>query len=107
MNAKQHNLTAFIYDRRGKLLSMGKNSYIKTHPMQAKHAKHVGQHEKQFLHAEILAIARCKNIEKAHKIVVMRFREDGSPGLAKPCEICQHAISLTPIKKIEYTVSGV
>lgn len=103
-NSKQDvTITAFIYDKRGRLLSMGKNSYIKTHPLQAKHAKACGEHAKVFLHAEIHAIARCKDLEKAHKIVITRFYADGRPALAKPCAICQSAISKTPIKIIEHT----
>jgi hypothetical protein len=35
----RHELTAVIYDRKGNVLSIGKNSYIKTHPLQAIHAK--------------------------------------------------------------------
>lgn len=28
----QHVVTAYIYDKRGRMLSMGRNSYTKTHP---------------------------------------------------------------------------
>lgn len=103
MTNKHHDLSAYIYDKKGRLLSMGKNSYIKTHPMQAKHAKAVGLPHKQLLHAEIHAISRCRSLEKAYRIVVMRFNSDGTPALAKPCPICCKAISLTPIKVIEHT----
>lgn len=100
---RQHSLTAYIYDKKGRILSIGKNSYIKTHPLQAKHAEAVGQPYKQTLHAEIHAIARCKDIEKAHRILVLRFNKDGSPALAKPCPICLSAIAMTPIKVIEHS----
>lgn len=103
MANKQHDLTAYIYDKKGRLLSLGKNSYIKTHPLQAKHAALVGEPYKQSLHAEIHAISRCKNLARAHRIVVMRFNKDGSPALAKPCPICLDAISMTPIKIIEHS----
>jgi tRNA(Arg) A34 adenosine deaminase TadA len=99
----QHNITAFIYDKRGRILSMGKNSYVKTHPLQAKYARHCGDEHKDFLHAEIHAISRCNDISKAHRILVMRYNNQGMPMLAKPCKICQHAISLTPIKIIDHT----
>jgi len=99
----KHDITALIYDKRGNLLSMGRNSYVKTHPLQAKYAKDVGEDYKVFVHAEIHAIARCRDLNKAHKIVIMRYGKSGQPLLAKPCRICEHAISFTNIKEIVHT----
>lgn len=99
----RRHVTAKIYDKRGRLLSVGKNSYTKTHPLQAFHASRVGQGEQIYLHAEIAAIANCKNISKAHKIVVERFSKRGEPLLACPCPICSDGIRATPIKIIEHT----
>lgn len=102
---QRHVLTAIIYDRRGRVLSIGKNSYIKTHPLQAKIARKVGQKDKIFLHAEIHAITRCANLEKAYRMVITRYNKQGKQRLAKPCEVCQEAImTMTPIKRIDYTV---
>lgn len=103
MSNKQFDMTAFIYDKRGRIISIGKNSYVKTHPMQAEHAAKVGEPYKIFMHAEIRAITRCKNLDKAHSIRIMRYREDGTPGSAKPCKICMSAIKQAGIKHIEYT----
>lgn len=100
---KQQNVTAIIYDKRGRILSIGKNSYIKTHPLQAHHAKRVGRSEKIFLHAEIAAIAKCKNLDNAYKIQVMRFSADGQPVNAKPCPICEDGIRIAGIKHVEHT----
>lgn len=102
MSVKQE-ITAFIYDKRGKVLSVGKNSYIKTHPLQAKHAKKVGEDHRVFLHAEIAAIARCRDLDRAHKILVVRYGKDGQPMLAKPCKVCESAISAANIKFVEHT----
>lgn len=102
MNQKQ-NITAILYDKKGKILSIGKNSYIKTHPLQAKSAKAVGEDYKVFLHAEIDALVKAKNWDKAHKLVITRFTKDGNPALAKPCKICQHAIKIAGIKLVEHT----
>lgn len=63
----------------------------------------MGLPEKQFLHAEIHAISLCKKLNKAHKIVVMRFDKSGEAKLAKPCPVCQSAISAAGIKHIEHT----
>lgn len=97
------NITAIIYDKRGKVLSVGKNSYVKTHPKQAKHAKMVGLPEKEFLHAEVDAIIRCRDISKAHKILVTRINKSGNYANAKPCPICKSAIKEAGIKHVEWS----
>lgn len=96
-------LTAVIYDKRGRVLSIGQNSYVKTHPLQAKHAALVGEPYKQFLHAEIHAIVKCRDLSKAHKIFVTRWDRNGKPALAKPCKACMDAINAAGIKVIEHT----
>lgn len=101
--SKKFALTAIIYDKKGKVLSIGQNSYIKTHPLQAKHAKKMGEPMKVYPHAEINAIIRCKDISKAHKIVVTRFHSNGKPANAKPCKICMSAIAKTNIKYVEHS----
>lgn len=100
---KKHHITAIIFDKRGRPISIGQNSYIKTHPLQLKMAEKVGLPEKRFIHAEIQSIVKCRDISKAHKIVVMRYNKNGEPVNAKPCKICEQAIALTPIKIIEHT----
>ena len=102
MSTKQE-ITAVIYDRKGRVLSIGKNSYVKTHTLQAKHAEKVGLPDKQFLHAEIHAITKCKDLAKAHKILVTRYGKTGQPLLAKPCPVCQSAIESVGIKVIEWS----
>ena len=97
------DITAIIYDKRGKVLSIGKNSYIKTHPLQNHHACKVGLPDKQFLHAEIHAIVKCRNLNKAHKIVVMRFDKGGNKKNAKPCPVCRSAIDAAGINVVEHT----
>ena len=99
----KHELTAIIYDKKGRVLSIGQNSYIKTHPLQAKHADKVGLPEKQYLHAEIHAIVRCKDLSKAHRILITRFSKNGQPLLAKPCPVCQSAIHAAGIEIVEHT----
>ncbi len=98
-----HVLTAVIRDKKGNVLSIGKNSYTKTHPYQAKCAKEVGLPEKIYLHAEIDAILRCSDLSKAHSIHIFRLGKSGRYMLAKPCPACANAISKTPIKKVFHT----
>ena len=104
MGSKQRqNITAVIYDKKGRVLSVGKNSYIKTHPLQAKHAYKAGNPLAVFLHAEIHAITRCRDLSKAHKIVVTRVGKSGDYILAKPCPVCMSAIRAAGIEYIEHT----
>lgn len=101
--SKKHQLTAVIYDKRGRVLSLGQNNYVKTHPLQKMHAERVGEPYKQYIHAEIAAIVKCSNLKKAHRISIFRFNLDGTPALAKPCPVCLSAIEAAGIKHIEHT----
>jgi hypothetical protein len=100
---QKQNITAIIYDKRGRVLSVGQNSYVKTHPLQAKHAIKVGEEHKVYLHAEISAITKCKDLSRAHKLVIVRYDRNGNPALARPCNVCQSAINATNIKFVEHT----
>jgi len=97
------SLTAIIKDKKGNVLSIGTNSYVKTHPYQAKCAKEAGLPEKIYLHAEIDAIIRCTEISKAHSIHIFRKGKSEKFLLAKPCPVCVNAINRTPIKKVFHT----
>ena len=100
---KNQEITAVIYDRRGRVLSIGQNSYVKTHPMQARHAKKVGQEERIYLHAEVHAIVRCRTLRDAHRIFISRWNKKGEPLNAKPCPVCESAIHAAGIKVVEHT----
>jgi deoxycytidylate deaminase len=102
MAKKEQNITAIIYDKKGRILSVGKNSYIKTHPKQAKLAQRVGLPKKEYLHSEVAAIIRCRDISKAYRIVVYRTNKDGYAN-AEPCPICKLAIKEAGIKQVEWT----
>jgi len=97
------NVTAFAYDRKGRLLSMGRNSYVKTHPLQARAAREVGEHYKIFLHAEVAALVKVKDWSRVHRLVVTRYNKDGVPVIAKPCRVCQRVINLAGIEQVEHT----
>ena len=99
----EQNITAIVYDKKGRIISMGKNSYVKTHPLQARIAHQVGLSDKIYLHAEVDALVRLKDWSKAHKIVVTRFGKTGEPLLAKPCPVCQRAIEMAGIHVVEHT----
>lgn len=100
---EKHSITAILKDKKGNILSIGKNSYTKTHPYQAKCAHSVGLPEKIYLHAEIDAIIRCNDISKAYSIHIFRQGKSGKFLLAKPCPVCEQAITKTPIMKVYHT----
>lgn len=70
--------------------------------MQAQAAAAVGEPCKVFLHAEIDAVVRVRDMDKAHRIVVMRYNKRGEPMNAKPCAICQKFLSQFNLK-VEHT----
>ena len=98
----QYQITAILFDKKGRPLSVGRNSYTKTHPLMARESAKHGEPYKVFLHAEIDAIVRCRDMDKAYRIVVMRFDADGLPVNAKPCRICQGLLSTYNLR-IEHT----
>ena len=103
--SRKYDITAIVRDKHGHIISRANNSYVKTHPMQARLAQKVGRTKKIYLHAEVLAILRAgQQIERAYSIEVYRFDSSGKSKLAKPCPICMELIKTTPIKRIVYTV---
>jgi deoxycytidylate deaminase len=100
---KHVHITATIYNKRGKIISKGVNSYVKTHPKQAKAAKAVGDPERIYLHAEIDALIACR-FEIPYKIKIERYDIKGNPKNAKPCPICELAIKKAGIRFVEYTM---
>ena len=100
---QKHIIKATIYDKRGRILSIGYNKYEKSHPKQKEYADRVGLPFKQFLHAEIAALVKVRS-GIPHKIKIERYGKNGQPLCAKPCPICQLAIQEAQIKIIEYTL---
>lgn len=104
---QRQNITAIIYDKRGRVLSIGKNNYNKTHPRMyqlSRSVKGYGEYCKIYLHAEMDAIVKCDQLEKAHLIEVYRISPDGHYRLSRPCPICASAIMQTSIKYIKYSI---
>ena len=100
---KRVNITATVFDRYGRVLSKGQNSYVKTHPKQKYFAEKNGKSECIYLHAEIAAIIKCKHPRKIHRIFIERYDHSGNPKLAKPCEICQSMIDGMKIPVVDFT----
>lgn len=52
---------------------------------------------------EFAAITKCRNLKKAHRIVITRYNRQGEPVNAKPCPVCTELIRISGIKFIEWT----
>jgi tRNA(Arg) A34 adenosine deaminase TadA len=102
MARHRYTIVAHCYDKRGRLLACATNSYTKTHPLQSFFAEKVGHPAKQFLHAEIAALLRCKD-KQVHMLKVWRYGKDGKLLCAKPCVICQEAIQAFKPTEVWYS----
>lgn len=89
---------------KGKFLAWGRNSYVKTHPVQAMYARMVGMYDRTYLHAEIHALIRAKH--QVTDVWVARVLKDGSPGLARPCPICRAAMRSAGVERVWYTTNA-
>lgn len=98
----RHSITAIAHDSRGRVISIGHNSYVKTHPLQASLAQKCGQPQKIYLHAEIDAIIKAKRV-KIHTLKIFRIGKNGQYLNAAPCAICQSAIKQVKIKYVIHT----
>ena len=95
---QQHEITATAYSKNGLPLAVAKNSYNKTHPLQAIYARKVNKPNAIYLHAEIALISKLASLRKlddVHTVVVNRRMKSGKLGLAQPCVICQRALTET------------
>jgi deoxycytidylate deaminase len=103
--SNQYEITATVFDKRGRVLGTGTNSYTKTHPHQKHLASKVGLHEKIYVHAEVLAIIRASKVGKPHTISIERYGKDGRPLNSEPCPICKLCIKESGINFVKYTIS--
>jgi len=101
---KKYNISATVYDKRGRILSTAVNSYSKTHPEQKRLAVKVGLPEKEFGHAEVISIIRALKVGVPYSIKVERYGKTGNPLNAEPCPICKLMIKESGIKFVTHTV---
>lgn len=101
--ARKHQIKASVYDKKGRLLSVGVNSYVKTHPVQKKLTDLYGNGTQLYLHAEVHALLKLKKTHKPYRIYIERYDYKGVAKKAKPCRMCQNLIDSFNIQVVEYT----
>ena len=101
MTKKRYIISATCYDSRGRILSHALNNYTKSHPIQSHFASLVGEPERIYLHAEILALLRCgdRKVDSIHII-------NHNGGSSKPCKICAEAIKAWRVNHIICSSQG-
>jgi deoxycytidylate deaminase len=101
---KRYTIIATAFDKRGRVISTGRNNYQKSHPLMAHFAKIAQESEEKIcLHAEVSALVQAKD-RKVHSLLVQRIEGTGF-GLAKPCKTCSEAIKAFGVKFVQYTMS--
>lgn len=102
---KKFFIGAVILDRKGNVVSVGNNSYTKTHPYQKRLSQQIRVKDKEhqiYLHAEISALVKC-NV-KPYTMIIARIGVDNEVfRMAKPCPLCQEALKQSGIKNVFYT----
>jgi tRNA(Arg) A34 adenosine deaminase TadA len=96
---KPFHTIAAVINKWGHILSIGENSYIKTHPVQKRFAIIAGKPNSQYLHAEIAALVKSSG----YGLVVLRISKRGELVLSKPCPICMLAIKEAKIDRVWYS----
>lgn len=99
----RQRIWAVATDSKNKIIAEAGNHYLLSHPLQEKYNGPNRRNENK-LHAEIHLLAKLmKSGKKPAKIFIARSRRDIRSGLAKPCEICEAALSKSGIGKIFWT----
>ncbi len=97
---KKFHTVAALFNEHNRMVAIGINSYVKTHPLQKQYAEKVGKPNSQYLHAEIAALVKGKG----DKLVVVRINKKGMLMMAKPCSICMLAMKEADIKEVWWSV---
>ena len=93
--------TAYSKNRR---LAVGQNSYTRSHPYQRQLAVKAGEPAKIYLHAELACLLKCLRLRQQVQLLqIERYGVNGNMLLAKPCIICQMAISEAGVRQVRYT----
>jgi len=90
--------------RKGRVVVSTTNVEGKTHPRQESLAVRVGQPYRRSLHAELRALLKAR--VETDTLVVGRVNSRNELCLARPCPVCQLAISESGIQHVYYSTDG-
>lgn len=98
----KQKIVAFVLNQKGHVLTVGWNSYTKSHPTQKLEAGLFGEEHKQYLHAEVSALTRLtrKQLGKQSAIVIIRLGSKNRLLAGCPCKICASVIAKYDIDTI-------
>lgn len=91
--ARQHDsggrvrVVALALDKRGRVISVGKNCYTRSHPIAKRFAQKHHLPERDRLHAELKAVIAARG-QVINTLVVARVDRDGNVCDGKPCFLC-------------------
>lgn len=103
MTRRRYEIIATTFDKKGRVIASGVNSYSKTHPLMKYFSEIAGESEhKASIHAELNACLKSGDKE-IDSILVQRFDLQGKPKLAKPCRTCQVMLKAMGVKTVRYT----
>ena len=100
-NKKKYTVFCAALNINGDIISVGTNSYTKTHPMQKKLAQKCGNSNREYLHAEVAALVKCR--KQVCSLVVVRMTRTGIVRMARPCPICFQAMKEAGVIKVYYS----
>jgi deoxycytidylate deaminase len=98
---EKYNVGAVIVDKKGRVLSYGFNSYVKTHPSMLQNKYY--RKDQVYVHAECDAIYRLLDTQIPYAMFVCRINKKNNFVLSKPCSGCYYEILNTEIKQVFYT----
>lgn len=105
MCRKKYVIISTAYDKKGSVISVGKNQYNKSNTWQKELSVACGLNEDRiYIHSEVDALIKARNLRKqVHTMKIERFDYEGKPKLAFPCISCQLALKLSGVKKVIFT----
>ena len=98
---KKYTVFCAALNAEGDVVSIGTNSYTKTHPLQKRLAQKCGNVNREYLHAEIAALVKSKG--QVHSLVVVRMTRMGVMRMARPCPICLLAMKEAGVREMYYS----
>jgi len=91
--------------RKGRIVVRSTNVWGKTHPVQSRLAEQVGQPYRVSLHAELRALLKPDAVS-CDTLVVGRVNRRGELCMARPCPVCQLAITESNIERVYYSTDS-